>query len=40
MYTTQMNAAKQGIITKEMEEVAAQEKINVEVLRDLVAKGR
>ena len=40
MYTTQMNAAKQGIITKEMEEVAAQEKINVEVLRDLVAKGQ
>ena len=38
MYTTQMNAAKQGIITKEMEEVAAQEKINVEVLRDLGAK--
>ena len=40
MYTTQMNAAKQGIITKEMEEVAAQENINVEVLRDLVAKGQ
>ncbi len=40
MYTTQMNAARQGIITKEMEEVAAQEKIDVEVLRGLVAKGQ
>lgn len=40
MYTTQMNAARQGIITKEMEQVAAEEQINVEVLRDLVAKGQ
>ncbi len=40
MYTTQMNAARQGIITKEMEEVAAQEKIDMEVLRGLVAKGQ
>ncbi len=40
MYTTQMNAARQGIITEEMKAVAAQEKIDAEVLRGLVAKGQ
>ncbi len=38
-YTTQMNAAKQGIITKEMRAVAAKEKISEEALREMVAKG-
>ena len=38
-YTTQMNAAKQGIITKEMSAVAAKEKISEEALREMVAKG-
>ena len=39
-YTTQMDAARKGIITKEMEAVAQYEKIDVEKLRDLVAKGQ
>lgn len=39
-YTTQMDAARQGIITKEMETVAAYEQMNVEELRDYVAKGQ
>ena len=39
-YTTQMDAARQGIITKEMEAVAAYEQMNVEELRDYVAKGQ
>ena len=34
-----MNAAKQGIITKEMRAVAAKEKISEEALREMVAKG-
>lgn len=38
-YTTQMDAAKKGIITKEMEIVAQKENIDVEELRELVAKG-
>ena len=33
-YTTQMNAARQGIVTKEMEAVAAYEGIDV---KDLMA---
>ena len=32
-YTTQMDAAKKGIITSEMEIVAAKEEISVEELR-------
>ncbi|MFQ9716330.1 MAG: phosphomethylpyrimidine synthase ThiC [Blautia sp.] len=40
MYTTQMNAARQGMITEEMKKVAVDERIDVEVLRDLVAKGQ
>jgi phosphomethylpyrimidine synthase len=39
-YTTQMNAAKKGIITKEMEEVASYELMNPEKLRGLIAKGQ
>ncbi len=39
-YTTQMDAARQGITTKEMEAVAAYEHIAVDVLRDLVAQGQ
>lgn len=40
MYTTQMNAARKGIITPEMEQVAAYEHMDAEVLRELVAKGQ
>ena len=40
MYTTQMDAAKRGIITEEMKAVAAEEQISTEALRDLVAKGQ
>ena len=39
-YTTQMDAAKKGIITKEMEIVSKKEQIDVEILRDLIAKGQ
>ncbi|MBK1811479.1 phosphomethylpyrimidine synthase ThiC [Clostridium sp. YIM B02505] len=39
-YTTQMDAANKGIITKEMEVVAEKEKIDVEVLRELIAEGK
>ena len=39
-YTTQMDAAKKGIITKEMEIVAEKENMDAEVLRNLVAEGR
>lgn len=39
-YTTQMNAAKQGIITKQMEIVAKKENMDVNKLMDLIAKGR
>ena len=39
MYTTQMDAAKQGIVTKEMQLVAAKEFMPVETLRQLVAAG-
>ena len=39
-YTTQMDAARKGIITKEMEAVAEKEGINVEELRSLVAEGK
>ncbi len=39
-YTTQMDAARKGVITKEMAAVAAQEKLAVEMLRALVAKGQ
>jgi phosphomethylpyrimidine synthase len=39
-YTTQMDAAKKGIITREMEIVAEKENMNVEELRNLVADGK
>ena len=39
-YTTQMDAAKKGIITSEMEIVAAKENISVDELRGLVAEGK
>ncbi|MBC2582872.1 phosphomethylpyrimidine synthase ThiC [Clostridium sp. DJ247] len=39
-YTTQMDAAKKGIITKEMEIVAKKENIDVNHLVELVAAGR
>ena len=39
-YTTQMDAARKGIITPEMKIVAKKEHMAVEALRDLVAKGQ
>ncbi|MDS0528305.1 phosphomethylpyrimidine synthase ThiC [Clostridium sp. SHJSY1] len=39
-YTTQMDAAKKGIITREMKIVAEKENMNVEELRSLVAEGK
>lgn len=38
-YTTQMDAAKKGIITPEMEIVAAKENIDVKILAERVARG-
>lgn len=39
-YTTQMDAAKKGIITKEMQTVAQKENINVELIMQKVAEGK
>ena len=39
-YTTQMDAAKRGIVTPEMKAVAAKEYRTVEEIRELVAKGQ
>lgn len=39
-YTTQMDAARKGIITKEMQSVAEYEKIPAEEIRELTAKGQ
>ena len=39
LYTTQMDAAKKGIITKEMKIVAEKENIPEEVLREKIARG-
>lgn len=39
-YTTQMDAARKGIITREMEIVASKEKTDGETLRKLVAEGK
>lgn len=39
-YKTQMEAAKKGIITKEMKVVAEKERIEIEKLRELVACGK
>ncbi|MEG0325167.1 MAG: phosphomethylpyrimidine synthase ThiC [Cellulosilyticaceae bacterium] len=40
LYTTQMDAARRGILTKEMEHVAAYEQIDVQVLLHLIAEGK
>ena len=40
MYKTQMEAARKGIITKEMEIVAKKEYRTAEEIRELVAKGQ
>ncbi len=39
-YTTQMDAAKKGILTREMETVCKEESISPEALMSLIAKGR
>ena len=39
-YTTQMDAARKGIITKEIETVAKKENMDVNALMELVAKGQ
>ncbi len=39
-YTTQMDAAKKGIITRQMELVAQKERMEVTRLRDLIAEGK
>lgn len=39
-YTTQMDAARKGILTQQLKAVAAEENIEAERLRELVAKGR
>lgn len=39
-YSTQMEAAKKGIVTPEMEIVSAKENMDVEELRELVASGQ
>lgn len=39
-YTTQMDAARQKIVTKEMEAVAAYESMELDTLMDLVARGQ
>ncbi len=40
MFTTQMDAAKKGIVTKEMEIVSKKENIDADELRKLVASGK
>lgn len=39
-YTTQMDAARKGIITEEMKVVAKKENMDVEVLRNRIAEGK
>lgn len=39
-YTTQMDAARKGIITKEMTTVAEKEKMDVNALRELLSEGK
>lgn len=39
MYTTQMDAAKKGIITPEMKQVAAKENLDAQLIRERVAQG-
>lgn len=40
MYTTQMDAARKGIVTKEMEIVAKKEGMNIVELQELMAQGK
>lgn len=40
MYTTQMDAARKGIVTSEMKKVAEYENMEPDTLRELVAKGQ
>ena len=39
-YTTQMDAARKGIITKEIESIAIKENLDVQFLRQKVAEGK
>lgn len=39
-YTTQMDAARHGIITSQMEIVAEKEHMDADELRELIAKGQ
>ena len=39
-YTTQMDAARKGIVTEQMKRVAEKEHLPVEQLRELVAEGK
>lgn len=39
-YTTQMDAARQGIVTPQMHAVAAEESMDPQALRELIAKGQ
>ena len=39
-YTTQMDAARKGILTGQLRAVAVEEKMEAERLRELVAKGQ
>lgn len=39
-YTTQMDAAKKGITTREMEIVAKKENMDIEILKSLIANGQ
>lgn len=39
-YTTQMDAARKGIITKEMEIVSKKESLDIDILRQKVAEGK
>lgn len=39
-YSTQMEAARKGIVTKELEIVAKKERMTVEELMPLVAEGK
>ncbi len=39
-YTTQMDAARKGIVTKEMEIVAKKEHMTTDALRKLVGEGK
>ena len=40
MYTTQMDAARRGIVTPQMEAVAKEENMSVDQIREYVAEGK